>query len=245
MIDRYTRAPGAQHGVTLPEEQQDNNNTSETLAAAAPGSPSASVMTNPSATNPLGVDTSTYKATPYRSNNTQPSSLRPSHQDLGQTQQDGPSTSTTTARTPQPPARDGGGSSGLTFTSPTSFNGGQHFPPQPPEPASSLASPHNASLPGGTASGGGGSFGGLSVSGTEPKIFPGVVIGRRRQSSLSKVGSHGSLANAAAASAGDGNDGAGGNMGSSGASLGSAGGSGGGMAGERPEVVLESEEEGD
>lgn len=213
MIERYTRGvsgqgqeqgQGVRGEMMLPpmeEEEQDGVDEEQVQEqnGAPPGSPTPSVQTHASATNPLGTtDTSaTYRpaggtsghytnpnavvaAQHYRH---QPNSARLSQLDLAHTQADGASAGTrraTLAKEAGPP-----------FTSPTTFTaGGQHIPPQPPEPASSLASQHNTSLPGGV--------GGL-VSGAEPRMFPGVVSGgrNRRRSSVSRMSS------AAAAEGGD------------------------------------------
>lgn len=90
-----------------------------------------------------------------------------------------------------PPGRDSGS---LAFQSPTSFTGGQHMPPQPPEPASSMASQHTTTLAAGpehrltqAPAPPSASFAGMSVSANEPKYFPGVLAsGQRRKSSVTK-----------------------------------------------------------
>ncbi|KAK5127012.1 hypothetical protein LTR85_008371 [Meristemomyces frigidus] len=235
MIDRYTQVHNVQQQelgeVVLPEQLQQQQQGSPVVAA--PPSPTASMMTNASATNPLGIDTSTYR--PGTTTAT-PQSYRPitqaarlSQQELLHSPQD------SDRKSAPPPGRDAGGSGSLVFSSPTTVGGGSHFPPQPPEPASSLASRHTAALPGGGAESG--SFSGFGISGAEPKIFPGVVSGRRRQSSLSRIASNSNLSTAAA---GDGGDA----MMSSAGSLGSVGGGGAGLDRDTlPEVVVESEEE--
>jgi len=243
MIDRYTHVLNLQQQqqaelgeVTLPEQMQQQQQgglvAPETAqqTMAAPPSPTASMMTNASATNPLGIDTSTYRPTtaaaplqPYRPTT---QAARLSQQELLHSPQDAASDRKSAA---PPPGRDAGGSGPLVFSSPTTIGGGSHFPPQPPEPASSLASHHTAALPGGSAESG--SFSGFGVSGAEPKIFPGVVSVRRRQSSVSRIASNSNLSTAA-----DGGEG----MVSSVGSLGS-----GGAGLDRdtlPEVVVESEE---
>ncbi|KAK5129389.1 hypothetical protein LTR08_003549 [Meristemomyces frigidus] len=183
MIDRYTRATAREtlSTATLPQQRQGTTaaaatDTAATSVVAAPPSPSASMQTHASAANGLGI---------YRHSNanarTSPQTYRPQpllarlpHLDLPHTShQDGnSSSSSTTRKSTHPAAQSAGGP--IVFTSPTTFTGGQHVPPQPPEPASSLLQ-HAAAA------------NGASVSGSEPRIFPGVVSGRRRASSVTRT----------------------------------------------------------
>jgi AMP deaminase len=182
MIDRYTNTAPASSRLSmasLPPTFDSYGNI-----AAVPPSPSASMQTHPSATNMVTAD-GTYR--PGSSQYTNPNQVASVHTyqpnasaaragqgmqiDVSQAQQDGA----------------GGGPRRATMArvasklvhSPT----GLETQPQVPETAqqndltptvSNQANP--ASLP----------FGSLSLHGSEPKMFPGVVS-RRRQSSVSKV----------------------------------------------------------
>jgi len=207
MIDRYTRSPATHR---LSTTTLSPNQPQQQQGSVAPPSPTASMMTNPSATNPLGVDTNTFR--PGSSHYTNPNAVatpsqyqhhyqpnaqaarRTSQLDLSHVQHDGTSTSSPSQyvsvpdqpQQPQshlraPAATPDPSSGSLTFTSPTTYGGHPTFPPQPPEPMSSNGlTPVDAQ------------FGNdLSVSGVEPRIFPGVVsheLQKRRRSSVSLVG---------------------------------------------------------
>ncbi|KAK0317022.1 AMP deaminase [Friedmanniomyces endolithicus] len=104
--------------------------------------------------------------------------LRTDQQELAHAQSDGQA-SAIRSNAASPPGRDAGGSGSSVFTSPTTHAGQPHFPPQPPEPDSTLTRTISGDL---AASHSFGAYG--SVSGAEPKIFPGVMSGRRRRSSV-------------------------------------------------------------
>ena len=108
----------------------------------------------------------------------------------------------------------------MTFTSPTTYGGHSDFPPQPPEPASSLANATGLTFPPQSVSTvPNGTLGSLAA---EPKIFPGVVSQRqRRRSSILRPVS-GSTSNLSA-QGGPPEEGSGEAMGNSVGSLGSTG----------------------
>ncbi|KAI9718349.1 MAG: hypothetical protein M1812_004070 [Candelaria pacifica] len=163
MIDRYTTAPVSSRlsAVSLPVSSDGN---------AVPPSPTTSMKTHPSATNPIAVDTAAYKpgsthysnpvqvATPHTYQpNAQAARQQPSQLDLSHVQQDA-----TTARR-----------GSRVFSSPATMDPQAYsqVPPQPHDPATSLT----AQQP----------FGYSSLSHAEPRMFPGVVS-RRRKSSVTK-----------------------------------------------------------
>ncbi|KAK0872229.1 AMP deaminase [Friedmanniomyces endolithicus] len=103
---------------------------------------------------------------------------RTDQQELANAQSDGQA-SANRLNAASPSGRDAGGSGSSVFTSRTTHAGQPHFPPQPPEPDSTLT----PTISGDSATSH--SFGAYgSVSGAEPKIFPGVMSGRRRRSSV-------------------------------------------------------------
>lgn len=182
MIDRYTNAMGSSRlsMVSLPNTSAADTN--------APPSPTASMRTNPSATNAIAIDTSTYKpggsmynnpnaaATPHTYQpNAQAARQQPSHLDLSQSQQDG------TAGKRPPPGREPVRQGSLTFT-------GESQAPYFTQPEYS-----------GSAAGQG--YG--NTLNHEPKMFPGVVAARRRRSSVSRLSAT-NLAGQAMADGGDG-----------------------------------------
>ena len=178
MIERYTNATVESQlsTMTLPVGQQDG----------VPPSPTASMRTNPSATNPLNsavaLDAASYRpgsshysnpvvaATPhlYQANAQAARQQQLSQTDLSHAQQDG---APSARRSGKEPIRQGS----LVFNSPALTNGEAQFPPQPQDSAASLSAQPSASLP----------FGSLSLHSAEPKMFPGVVS-RRRTSSFSR-----------------------------------------------------------
>ena len=201
MVDRYTRAKAQVPSVGLlpaGQAQKGVDGATSTQQATAPPSPTASLKTNASATISLGLDTASVRVGSgvfvHADQGAMPSHYIPNAQAARSSAHAGDHASTSTGR-------DGGESGSMMFSSPTTFTGGQHVPPQPPEPASSLASAHSAALPNtGTGTGAIGTqqltagFADLSVSGAEPKLFPGVVSGKqRRRSSVSKVASSSNL----------------------------------------------------
>ncbi|EMC93411.1 hypothetical protein BAUCODRAFT_239356 [Baudoinia panamericana UAMH 10762] len=196
MIDKYTR----------PREAQDLTNVSLPEAAKqGPPSPTASMMTNPSATNPLGINTSSYRA--GGSQYTQPNSNSTPHYH-----------DSVPRVHPPPPGRDGGhGSGSMIFSSPSTLTGHPNFPPQPPEPASALTQTANLtpqlSAPSALRSSYSASGGSDLV---EPRMFPGVVSRQRRRSSLliSQRDSTGNLSVGSAGGALGGEDGMQGSIGS-------------------------------
>ncbi|KAK3067616.1 AMP deaminase [Teratosphaeriaceae sp. CCFEE 6253] len=99
---------------------------------------------------------------------------RTTSRDLAQAQADGAAASGLHLATS---GRDSAGTS--VFTSPTNYAGKPDFPPQPPEPSSALTPTVSGDLAASTSFGTYGSF-----NGSEPRIFPGVVSGRRRRSSV-------------------------------------------------------------
>ncbi|KAI7440607.1 AMP deaminase [Hortaea werneckii] len=193
MIEKYTRPPAAQQQALSSQLHASNHGQpgpGANIAAGStvPGPPSdtQSHKSYASTSNMLGIDPATYRAggTNYVNPNqvATPQSYmqapRSVPQDVGENSQ-------------APPGRDSGS---LAFRSPTSFTGGQHMPPQPPEPASSMASQHTTTLAAGpehrltqAPAPPSASFAGMSVSANEPKYFPGVLAsGQRRKSSVTK-----------------------------------------------------------
>ena len=164
MIDRYTKSSSTHYlnpaNLASPVESS--------ASTPVPNSPTASLKTHPSATNPL--DNTAYSQ--YIPN---AQAARYSQFELPRAQMDGPNAQSSSGQ-PHDATSPGNG----VVTSPTSYGVHPGFPPQPPEPASSLASFHTAIAPGST-------FGSMSLHGAEPKLFPGVVNGRRRRSSVAAM----------------------------------------------------------
>ena len=177
MIDRYTNAPGSSRlsAISLPVTNESNNS-----GTAVPPSPTTSMRTHPSATNPIALDMASYRpgsshysnpvqiATPHMYQPNAQAARQSSQLDLTQSQQDG-AVVPPTIRKPFPskePTRSGS----LVFSSPMAADGQPHFPPQPQEAAAQSTSSNP--------------FGSYTLH--EPKMFPGVVS-RRRQSSVSRL----------------------------------------------------------
>ncbi|KAK4507866.1 hypothetical protein PRZ48_001601 [Zasmidium cellare] len=179
MIDRYTNAPAA------------NRLSTNTLApggysastTAVPPSPTASMKTNPSATNPMGVDTTNFRpgssnyqnpnivATPqgYQPN-AQAARLSANLSQLDLSQQDGASNYASRVHTlREQPSR----SSNLIHNSPTTYDNPNTVYPPLPQAAASAAPDHPL---------------GSTLHGAEPKMFPGV-FSRRRKSSVARPSS--------------------------------------------------------
>nr|POF26382.1 amp deaminase [Quercus suber] len=192
MIDRYTR-PVAQPKLSTTNLSPDMSmsqvhfearRANDAIGYQVPRSPTASMMTHPSATNPLGTERS--KEGPYlnamsRGPSNIQSSQGLSQLDLGQAQQDGVAPRSQ-LKIQASPGRETGGSGSFIYTAPVNNAAHPGFPPQPPEPASSLAA-QNSSLTGSSLHyrSSSGIHDGFGAS--EPKIFPGVVSGRQRRSS--------------------------------------------------------------
>ncbi|KAK4560902.1 AMP deaminase [Recurvomyces mirabilis] len=209
MIDRYTRPQGAGQQrlstVTLPAEAQGggvgmvDRTTGLNVTMMGPPSPTFSMKTHPSATNPLGGDgaSGSQFADPWTAGPTNPKGpSRTADQGLGPGSRAGHE-------------RNGMGS--MAFTSPTTYGGQPHFPPQPPEPGNALSPsatiPTSTPLSAGSSTLQSGSFGGLSMNNIEPRMFPGVVSnGQRRRSSILR-GIPGSTSNLSAAGNASGEDG--------------------------------------
>ncbi|GAB7364478.1 hypothetical protein MBLNU230_g5288t1 [Neophaeotheca triangularis] len=190
MIERYTGS-GASSGDALSDSNMQQS--TETPASRsqvpthAPPSPTASMKTNPSATNPLAVDTASHRAggssyispsataTPSQYLQQQKPLSKPHLQDLLAAQNDGGSIAA--AR----PARN---STSTFFTSPVA-DAKPAFAPQPPHQASAAgadgvatAALQPSALRHATT---------LDLGATEPRMFPGVYAGKggsRRKSSL-------------------------------------------------------------
>lgn len=199
MIERYTRPLAVQQQSALgqlppPGEQHPSAGGTVTAAqtATGPPSPTQSHMSHSHTMNAIGIDTSSYR--PGSNQYTSPDQVA-TPQTYAQAPRPFPRDDGVAAHESAPAARDAGS---LLFTTPTTFSGGQHFPPQPPEPASSMASQHTATLAAGPetrmaqspSSPSAASFAGMSVNAAEPKLFPGVLAsGQRRASAVSHVAS--------------------------------------------------------
>ena len=193
MIDRYTNVPSSTRlsSVSLPTTAPDTN---------APPSPTASMRTHPSATNPIGVDTSSFRpgsshyanpnaaATQHTYQPNAQAARQPSQLDLAHAQQDG---SGGAGKKGPPPGREPVRQGSLSFMTPTTGDGVAQFPPQPDYAGTSTPGPSYGS----------------SLS-HEPKMFPGVVAARRRRSSVSRLPGAGLAAQGQGQ--GDGADGGGG-----------------------------------
>ncbi|GIZ39270.1 hypothetical protein CKM354_000266000 [Cercospora kikuchii] len=165
MIDRYTNAPPGRrlNSTTLPPGAQTNT---------GPPSPTASMMTHPSATNPMhGIDASNHKpgTSTYANPNTiatpriyQPNAqaARLSKLDIGQAHPDG--------------ANGLQRQSSLNHMndSPTAYQPPTDVPPMPSASSSTTLQPVHSSS---------------TLAGHEPRMFPGVMS-RRRKSSIVKGG---------------------------------------------------------
>jgi AMP deaminase len=185
MIDRYSNPlPESSRlsAISLP-----TTNDSNVSATAMPPSPTASMRTHPSATNPIAVDTSNYRpgssqymnpnlvATPHTYQPNAQAARQGLQSDLSQVQHDGSPLVRRQQGSREQLARVGSNLVG----SPTGLEPSPSFPvvPQPTDPAAALASQQSSTnLP----------WGSMSLHGAEPKMFPGVVS-RRRKSSVSKV----------------------------------------------------------
>ena len=175
MIDRYTNAsvPSNLSAVSLPVTQDSNG--------PVPPSPTASMRTNPSATNPMtnsiALDMANFRM--GSSNPTNPVQAATSHAyqpnaqaarqgDVSGAQQDGSPAASRRPPLGKEPARR---ESSMVVSSPIAIEGqGMPFPPQPDDAASALP------------------FDSLSLHSAQPKMFPGVVS-KRRRSSLTRIGS--------------------------------------------------------
>lgn len=184
MIDRYTNAPSQSRLSTTALAPGRHSNS----AAAVPASPTASMKTNPSASNPMhGVDGSNQPGgARYQDPNAAatPHSYRPNAQaarlsttmsqlDLGQ--QDGASgyqSRGTNVRDYGQPSR----SSTLLFNSPAVDDPQGTFPPLP-QAAGEGTNPAAVLQP---------AFGSTLIHGSEPRMFPGVVSRRRKSSIVSR-----------------------------------------------------------
>ncbi|TKA66059.1 hypothetical protein B0A55_09915 [Friedmanniomyces simplex] len=141
-------------------------------------SPTASLKTSAGGANALRMERSNVpQAVGGREHEQSNATVRKESQDLAHAQSEGQSASRPSM--PPPPGRDAHGSGSSVFASPTTYAGQPNFPPQPPEPGSALTPTVSGDL---VASHSFGAY--SSVSGAEPKIFPGVVSGRRRRSSV-------------------------------------------------------------
>ncbi|KAK5709972.1 AMP deaminase [Elasticomyces elasticus] len=166
MVERYTRAQaGVMSGsAELPlkrEQSMVDSSTGLDVTMQGPPSPTASMSKHSDGANDGE------------------SLARRTSPELVKAQTDGQSANRLSM---PPPGRAAGGSGSSVFTSPTTYAGQPNFPPQPPEPASALTPTVSGDIAAST------SFGGYS-NGAEPKIFPGVLSGRRRRSSVVKPSS--------------------------------------------------------
>lgn len=186
MIDRYSHpAAASQRTLSTTNLPPGAVNTSTTNTAAPP-SPTQSMKTNPSATNPLNIDTANYRPTnsaynsaaPPRTYNRNPQSSRfpgTSTPDGSHSQQQDGSVSPTAQRKIAA-SRSGN----MTFQPPTLA-----ATEPPPQPAGSSELPILQSTPAAQQAGSAvHDFGSLSAA---PKIFPGVLDNRsRRRSSVAR-----------------------------------------------------------
>jgi AMP deaminase len=174
MIDRYSQPPPAPSQrserlstTNLPPGAADAPSANTTTA---PASPTQSMKTNPSSTNPLNIDTAN-----YRPNHT-PSSATPHQYQPNAQAARFPGTST--------PTENGGAASASHTRHPSRTGTSQTF--QPSNLNSQDAPPPQPHLPEPSAVH---DFGSLSPA---PKIFPGVLENRererRRRSSVAKSG---------------------------------------------------------
>lgn len=180
MIDRYAGGPpGGRLSTTALSPGQQSSST-----VPVPGSPTVSMRTNPSATNPMnGVDSSNYRPSQHAHPNAAatPHSYQPnaqaarlaasaSHLDLDDAQHDGGSSTLygTRSQTLRDPQRS---SSQHVLDPLNTHQGPSQVPidavPMPMGAANALgSSPYGSGL----------------IHGSEPKMFPGVVSRRRRSS---------------------------------------------------------------
>jgi AMP deaminase len=196
MIDRYSQPPAAPSQrserlstTNLPPGAVDTPSANNTTA---PASPTQSMKTNPSSTNPLNIDTANYRPNhqPSSSSSSTTGLVATPHQYQPNAQaarfpgtttptDSGASASATHTRHPSRGGRDGGS----TTFQPSNL-ASQDVPPQP----SLLAEPASAA----SASTVHHDFGSLSPA---PKIFPGVLENRererRRRSSVAKSDTEG------------------------------------------------------
>lgn len=172
MIDRYTNSPSANRLSTINLAAPSENRGQKPSTLAVPPSPTASLQTHPSATNPLHVDTGN-----HRQSSSQNAGLSALHAYQPNAQAARLPTSASQAELSQA-QHDGGGSASHAQSRMHSLR----------DPA--RASPLVGSLSGGHES----SFSELpaaaygSTLGSEPKLFPGVMSKRRRKSSIVKGG---------------------------------------------------------
>lgn len=184
MIDRYSHPVQSQRALSVTNLPPGAYNTSTTNTGAPP-SPTQSMKTHPSATNPLNVDTANYRpnnsysganlvATPRQYQRT-PQAARFAGSSTAVPadgeHQDG-SVSPTSQR--KPPVNRGGS---LTFHPPTLAS--HEPPPQPSELPVLNSTPVQQSGP---------AVHDFATLSAEPKIFPGVLDNRRRRSSVAKSG---------------------------------------------------------
>lgn len=168
MIDRYTNAPGASRLSTINLAPGDSQKTS---AMAVPPSPTASMQTHPSATNPLGLDTGSQRPVPSQH---------------------------ATLNTPHAYQRNAQAARLPNSASQAELAQAQHDGSLPPMQSrvNTLRDPARASpLVASPSSAYDTSFSELpaaafgSTLGSEPKLFPGIMSKRRRKSSIAKVAS--------------------------------------------------------
>jgi len=162
MIDRYTNAPG---GGRLSITNLDHG-AQNTSAAAVPPSPSASVQTHPSATNPMTVDTGSHRPT-----SGQPATVNTPR---------GYQANVQAARMPLSSAQPEGLHDGSTpqVARVQSLRDPVRGSPLVASPSTGYDN-NFSELPASA-------FGG-STLGSEPKLFPGLMSNRRRKSSIVKM----------------------------------------------------------
>ncbi|WPG97841.1 Hypothetical protein R9X50_00062200 [Acrodontium crateriforme] len=191
MIDRYTRSAPKNRlsSLSLPVCQQPQHDGAST--AVAPPSPTSSMKTNQSLGNPmLNLDAARSRTNSghFRGTSTGTTQYQSSVQAARMGQADPSNYSQDHVGTPAQQRATSGrevGAGSNVFTSPSNMTGHPGFPPQPPESALSIQGQQTTATPS--------SLGYGSVTGIEPKIFPGVVSGRRRRSSIAAL--HGSASN--------------------------------------------------
>lgn len=169
MIDRYTNAPGAGRlSITNLDTGAQNTSTS-----AVPQSPTASMQTHPSATNPMTVDTSNHR--PSSSQHTTMGTPRGGYQPNAQAARL-PGSSTHA----DPAQNSHDGSSGPHIPRVQTLRDPVRASPLVASPTTTYDTTSFSELPPAAAFGD-------STLGSEPKLFPGLMSNRRRKSSIVKM----------------------------------------------------------
>lgn len=187
MIDRYTNAPADKR---LSTNALAGRHTSS-ASLAPPGSPTASMKTNPSATNPMNggenfisrQGSAQYRdpvsaATPHAYQNAQAARLPAQMSQLDLAQQDGASSNLARLQT----MRENRATGDLMFNSPNTYGDPNAvFPPLPQGASEGQSMPQTAKALQPTLDS-------KLVNPVEPKLFPGVVS-KRRKSSIARPSS--------------------------------------------------------